>query len=379
MKEIYFDNSATTRPFREVCECQAEQAYENYGNPSSLHTRGSRAEKVMTAARKTVAASIGAAAEEILFTSGGTEAANLAIFGITAAKRGRHIVTTAIEHPCVLRCYEQLEKRGYEVTYLPVDQAGQINPEQLEHSLRPDTVLVTAMLVNNEIGSLLPIRDMGGIIRRKNPETVFLADCVQGYCREELKAAWCDGAFFSAHKIHGPKGVGALYLRKGIRLGGHIFGGGQERGLRSGTENVPGIAGFAKAVELMLPKRRENELAMGQVKQTLRQGLLGMEDVYENSPEEGVSHILNLSFLGVRAETLLHFLEERGIFVSSGSACSSHKPNPSHVLTAMGLSRDRIGSALRFSFCGENTVEQAEECVKAVREIVPALRQIGRR
>ena len=180
MKEIYFDNSATTRPFREVCECQAEQAYENYGNPSSLHTRGSRAEKVMTAARKTVAASIGATAEEILFTSGGTEAANLAIFGITAAKRGKHIVTTAIEHPCVLRCYEQLEKRGYEVTYLPVDQAGQINPEQLEHSLRPDTVLVTAMLVNNEIGSLLPIRDMAESFGEKIRKRYFWQTAFRG-------------------------------------------------------------------------------------------------------------------------------------------------------------------------------------------------------
>ena len=378
VNEIYFDNSATTQPLREVCEIMTRQAYENYGNPSSLHTRGSRAEKAITAARKTIAASIGAKPEEIIFTSGGTEAANLGIFGVTSTRRGKHIITTEIEHPCVLRCYEQLEKKGYETTYLPVDRTGQISVNQLCNSIREDTVLVTVMLVNNEIGSLLPVKEIGEMIRRKNPETVFLTDCVQGYCREKLKADWCDGAFFSAHKIHGPKGIGALYLRKGIRMGAHMFGGGQEKGLRSGTENVPAIAGFAKAVELLLARREENETGMRQVKQTLRKGLLSMEDVYENSPQEGVSHILNCSFLGVRSETLLHFLEDRGIFVSSGSACSSHKPNPSHVLTAIGLPREPVDSAVRFSFCGDNTVHQAEECIKALREIVPVLRQMGK-
>lgn len=379
MSEIYFDNSATTRPFQRVCEVMAQQAYENYGNPSSLHTRGSRAERTVTAARKTVAASLHAKPEEIYFTCGGTESANLAIFGVTGARRGRHVITTAMEHPCVLRCYEQLEKQGYEVTYLTVDAAGQISLEQLEDSLREDTVLVTAMLVNNEIGSLLPIRSMGELIRRNNPDTVFLVDCVQGYCREDFSAAWCDGAFFSAHKIHGPKGTGALYLKKGVRLSGYLFGGGQERGLRSGTENVPGIAGFAEAVSKMLPDRQKNEERMRQVKEVLRRGALSLDEVYENSPEDGVAHILNLSFLGVRSETLLHFLEEQQIFVSSGSACASHKPSPSHVLTAIGLPRERIDSALRFSFSGENTAEQAEQCVKALREIVPALRQIKRK
>lgn len=379
MNEIYFDNSATTRPFREVCGVMARQAYENYGNPSSLHTRGSRAEKEMTEARKMIAASIGAKQDEIYFTSGGTEGANLAIFGVTGARRGRHVITTNMEHPCVLRCYEKLEKSGYEVTYLAVDSRGQIDLDRLANSLREDTALVTAMQVNNEIGSVLPIEEMGRLIRRKNPETVFLADCVQGYCREEMKAGWCDGAFFSAHKIHGPKGTGALYLRKGVRLAGHVFGGGQERGIRSGTENTAGIAGFAKAAELMLARRPEIMEQMRQVKQVLLEGALGIKDVYENSPADGSVHILNLSFLGVRSETLLHFLEERGIFVSSGSACASHKPSPSHVLTALGLPRERIDGALRFSFSGENTVEQAEECVQALREIVPALRRIKRK
>ena len=376
--EIYFDNSATTRPFFEVCECMAKEAYENYGNPSSLHTRGSRAEKILTEARRVVASSIGAKPEEIFFTSGGTESANIGIFGITGAKRGRHIITTQMEHPCVLRCYEQLEKQGYEVTYLNVDSQGQISLTQLADSIRPDTVLVTAMLVNNEVGSLLPIREMGATIRRINPETLFLVDCVQGYCKEEFKATWCDGAFFSAHKIHGPKGIGALYLRKGVRLANHVFGGGQEKNIRSGTENTPAISGFSLAIKKMLEEQQVRSEQMKQVKETLCQGALTLPDVVENSPSDGCSHILNLSFLGIRSETLLHFLEDKGIFVSSGSACASHKPSPSHVLTAMGVSREGIDSAIRFSFSGENTVEQAKECVKVLHEVVPALRMIRR-
>ncbi len=376
--EIYFDNSATTRPFEEVCECVAKEAYENYGNPSSLHTRGSRAEKILTETRRTIASSIGAKAEEILFTSGGTEGANIGIFGITGAKRGRHIITTKMEHPCVLRSYEALESRGYEVTYLTVDSQGQISLNELSDSIREDTVLVTAMLVNNEVGSVLPIREMGAVIRRKNPDTLFLVDCVQGYCKEEFRASWCDGAFFSAHKIHGTKGVGTLYLRKGVRMANHVFGGGQERGIRSGTENTPAIAGFGVAVKKMLAEQQTRLEQMKQVKETLRQGILSLPDVTENSPEDGCSHILNISFLGIRSETLLHFLEDKGIFVSSGSACASHKPSPSHVLTAMGLSRERIDSAIRFSFSGDNTPQQAEECVKVLHEVVPALRMIKR-
>ncbi|MBE7042784.1 MAG: cysteine desulfurase [Ruminococcaceae bacterium] len=376
--EIYFDNSATTRPFSVVCECMAQTAYENYGNPSSLHTRGSRAEKILTEARKQIASSIGAKPEEILFTAGGTESANIGIFGITGAKRGRHIISTKMEHPCVLRCYEELEKRGYEVTYLNVDSCGQISLEDLAAAIRSDTVLVTAMLVNNEVGSVLPIREMGTIIRKANEDTLFLVDCVQGYCKEEFKASWCDGAFFSAHKIHGPKGVGALYLRKGVRLANHVFGGGQERNIRSGTENTPAIAGFSVAVKQMLSDQQDRLKQMKKVKEVLRQGAMTLPDVAENSPSDGCSHILNLSFLGIRSETLLHFLEDKGIFVSSGSACASHKPSPSHVLTAMGVSREGIDSAIRFSFSGENTPEQAEECVKVLHEVVPALRMIRR-
>lgn len=377
--EIYFDNSATTRPFLEVCETMTEVAYQNYGNPSSLHTRGSDGEKSLTAARKEIASSIGATPQEIIFTSGGTEAANLGIFGMTGAKRGRHIITTKMEHPCVLRCYEQLEKQGYEVTYLEVDGEGQISLGQLEESIRPDTVLVTAMLVNNEVGSVLPVQKMKQVIAKNNPDTFFLVDCVQGYCKQEFSASWCDGAFFSAHKIHGPKGVGALYVRKGVRLAPHLLGGGQERGLRSGTENTPAIAGFGVAVKKMREEQQNRLTRIAKVKDIVKQGALALPDVLENSPKEGCSAILNLSFLGVRSETLLHFLEDRGIFVSSGSACASHKPNPSHVLTAMGLSRERIDSALRFSFSGENTEEQAHLCVQALQEILPALRMIKRK
>lgn len=376
--EIYFDNSATTRPFSEVCERMAKEAYENYGNPSSLHTRGSRAEKILTEARKIIASSIGAKPEEIFFTSGGTESANMGIFGITGAKRGRHIITTKMEHPCVLRSYEALEKQGYEVTYLNVDSKGKIVLTELSDAIREDTVLVTAMLVNNEVGSVLPIKEMGTIIRRKNPDTLFLVDCVQGYCKEEFQASWCDGAFFSAHKIHGPKGIGAFYLRKGVRVANHVFGGGQERGIRSGTENTPAVAGFGVAVKKMLSEKEARVIQMKQVKDALKKGAMILPDVVENSPEDGCSHILNLSFLGVRSETLLHFLEDKGIFVSSGSACASHKPSPSHVLTAMGVSREGIDSAIRFSFSGENTAEQAEECVKVLHEVVPALRMIKR-
>lgn len=377
-EEIYFDNSATTRPFSEVCSAMAQEAYENYGNPSSLHVRGSRAEKSVTSARKTIAASIGAKPEEIIFTSGGTESANIGIFGIASAKKGRHIITTAMEHPCVLRCYEELERQGWEVTYLRVNEQGQISMEELKDRIRPDTALVTAMLVNNEVGSVLPIQEMGKLIRQANSDTLFLVDCVQGYCREEFHASWCDGAFFSAHKIHGPKGTGALYLRKGIRLSGRVFGGGQEKNIRSGTENTAAIYGFGIAVNQILKNRSASLCQMKEVKEVLRKGALALPDVAENSPEHGCNHILNLSFSGIRSETLLHFLEDRNIFVSSGSACASHKPNPSHVLTAMGLPKERIDSAVRFSFSGENTVEQAQKCVQALHEIVPALRKIRR-
>ena len=374
---IYFDNSATTRPYREVCEIIAETAYSNFGNPSSLHTLGIEAERAVRHARQVIAKEIGAREDEIYFTACGTENANTAILGVASRLRGRRIITTAVEHPCVLRPIEKLSKEGYEVIYLSVDENGFVDQSELEAAVNGDTVLVCMMQVNNEVGSVTDLASAYRTVKRINPDACFFADCVQAFGKIPVFAKNCDILSLSAHKIHGPKGIGAMYIKKGTKINPFMLGGGQERGFRSGTENVSSIAGFGKAVEL-IGEKDENLRKMQAVKDRLAQRITAEipNTVINNTDfENSVPSILNISFPGARSEVILHFLEAEKIYVSSGSACSSNKPGNSHVLTAMGKKHDIIDSSIRFSFCRENTVEQADEAVEALKRILPKIRR----
>lgn len=374
LKEAYLDNSSTTR----VCEPAAakvmELMTENYGNPSSLHTLGFRAEQALTEARRNIAAALGAKEDEVFFTSGGTESNNLAIFGAAYARKrmGMHIVTTQIEHPSVTNAVRQLEKEGWEVTWLQPDREGHILPEAVQEAVRPDTTLVTMMAVNNEVGTILPLDAAAQAIAAKKAPALLHVDAVQGFGKLDLRPERrkIDLLSISAHKIHGPKGVGALYVRKGVRMAPRTFGGGQEHGMRPGTEGLPAIGGFGAAVKALPPVneglRQAEELAA-----ICREKLLALPGVEFNSPEDALPYIVNFSVGAVRAETMLHFLAARGVYVSSGSACSKGKQSP--VLEAMGLPRERIQAALRVSFSHLNTLEDVDALVEGVREGLASL------
>lgn len=369
MSEIYFDNSSTTRVCREAAEKVMELMTENYGNPSSLHGLGFRAERAMAEARAAVASLLGAGPEEITFTSGGTESNNLALFGAAHAlkKRGNRIVTTMIEHPSVLNVMKRLEQEGFSVTYLKPDALGRIDPEQIRAAVDQDTILVSLMRVNNEIGSILPVEAAAEAIRAAGAPALLHVDAVQAFGKLPLRPreTGIDLLSVSAHKIHGPKGAGALYVRRGVHLEPRSYGGGQERDLRPGTESTPLIAGFGAAVRALpdLPAQRERMAALSA---HCREKLAEIPGVVFNSAPDALPYILNFSVPGVRAETMLHFLSDREIYVSSGSACAKGKE--SHVLAAMGLKKERIASALRLSFSRFNTPEEADRFADALRE-----------
>lgn len=368
MGEVYLDNSSTTKVCREAAEKVMEMMTENYGNPSSLHSMGFRAEREITAARGNVAALIGAKPEEIYFTSGGTESNNIALFGAAHAlqKRGRRIVTTAIEHPSVLNTMKQLEKENFEVVYLKPDGTGKIQPEQIFEAVTPDTILVSMMCVNNEVGTILPLEAVSAAIAAAKAPALFHVDAVQAFGKLPLKPSKLkiDLMSMSAHKIHGPKGVGALYLRKGAHIVPRSYGGGQERDIRPGTESAPLIVGFGAAVGA-LPDTAEELKAMAELCGYCHAKLSEIDGVTLNSPEDALPYIVNLSAGGVRAETMLHYLADREIYVSSGSACSKGKA--SHVLTAMGLPRERIASSLRLSFSRFNTRDDIDRFIEALK------------
>lgn len=379
--EIYFDNSATTAPYKEVCETVAEIMSRLYANPSSLHRLGKAAEDMLNFCREKVAVSIGASADEIIFTSGGTESDNAAIIGYCMAnkRRGNKIITTEIEHPAVLEAVKHLEQNGFEIVYLKVDENGIVNIEQLEKELDGSTLLVSVMHVNNETGSVQPIEQIADMVHSAG--AVLHVDAVQSYgkIKIDVKKIGADLLTVSAHKVHGPKGVGALYIKKGVRISPIIYGGGQEKGLRSSTENLPSIAGFAKAVDIMTENFESSVLKMAEIKKYFCDMLNeNIDNIVVNTPDESVCSVLNVSFVGVKSEVLLHVLEDKGIYVSSGSACSSHKKGRSHVLTAMGRRDNVIDSSLRFSFCGFNTIEQADTAIAVLKEQVPILRRIMR-
>ncbi len=373
--EHYLDNSATTPVLPEAAQKALQMMTGEFGNPSSLHSRGFRAKQELEAARAAVAGRLGADPGEIVFTSGGTEGNNLAVFGAAEAlkRRGNRIVTTSIEHDSVLNPMGELEKQGFEVLYLQPDREGKISEEQLFDAVDERTVLVSVMLVNNETGAILPVEAAARAIRRKKAPALLHTDAVQAFGKLAFtpKKLGADLVTVSAHKIHGPKGAGALYIRKGARVLPRAFGGGQERGMRSGTESVPLLCAFGEAVRL-LPGPEEVLPRLEKLNRLLRERLAALPGTEVHSPEDGLPYILNFSAGSVRAETMLHFLSERGVYVSSGSACG--KAKPSHVLTAMGLPKEKVASSLRVSFSRFSTEEDVEALARTLAEGLSDLR-----
>lgn len=377
--EIYFDNSATTRQYDEVTELIADTAKYVFGNPSSLHRKGIEAEKVIRSAREHIAESLGAQCKNIYFTSGGTESNNLAIIGYLDAntRKGKHIITSQIEHPSVLEVYRHLEKNGYRTDYIEVDEYGKLNIDQLREKICPETALISVALVNSETGTIQQMEQIAAVRDSVNPNTCIHADAIQAYgkIRIDPVKSGIDMLSLSSHKIHGPKGIGALYVSDKVKINPLFYGGGQESLLRSGTENVPGIAGFGLASRIAFEKFEENFEKVYALKEEFIKRLSETDIIHRVlSPEDGSPYILNIAFQDVRAEVLLHHLEERGIYVSAGSACSSRKSIRSHVLTAMKVPVQLIDGALRFSFSGLNTFEEVSVTVEAIKEIVPKIK-----
>ncbi len=388
--EVYLDNSATTRTFPEVAELMTKIMCEDYGNPSSLHRKGVEAEKYLRYAKETLARILKVEERELLFTSGGTESDNMALIGCALAncRRGNHLITTQVEHPAILQTMRYLESQGYRVTYLPVDSCGRIRLEDLRRAMTSETILVSIMHTNNEIGALQPIEEAGALIKQMNPDTLFHVDAVQGFGKSRIypKKMHIDLLSVSGHKIHGPKGVGLLYVGDRVKIQPIVFGGGQQQNLRSGTENVPGIAGLAKAAEMLYSHFDEDHGRLCALKRRFIEGVGRLEQVKVNGllPEapygEGTAaHIVSVSFAGVRSEVLLHALEDKGIYVSAGSACSAHKPQPSATLKAIGVDKSLLDSTIRFSFSVFTTEEEIDVCLQALYNIVPMLRRYTRR
>lgn len=378
---VYLDNAATTKVFPEVLQAMNEAMEISYGNPSAKHIKGMEAEKIVKKARQIIAGTLKAKEKEIIFTSGGTESNNFAIIGTAMAnkRRGKHIITTRIEHASVYEPMFYLENEGFEVTYLDVDETGIIDMKQLEESIREDTILVSCMLANNEIGAVEPIGEIGKIVKSKNPAAVFHVDAIQGYGKIPIipKNEGIDLLSMSGHKIHGPKGVGFLYVKEKTKIQPMILGGGQQKGMRSGTENVPGIAGLGTACEIMAGHLKENAQKIGEVRDYFRSRITEISEIKDNSGD--APHVASISFKNIRSEVLLHALEEREIYVSSGSACSSNRPHISGTLSAIGLSPEYRDGTLRFSFSVYNTKEEVDQVITALGELVPMLRKFVRR
>ena len=378
---IYLDNAATTRPYTEVLDLMRTVADTQYANPHALHAFGVEAERLVTGARKALAESLKALPSEIVFTSGGTESNNMALYGVAAlpARYGNHLLTTAIEHPAVLEPMARLQREGFETELLPVQPDGNLHVEDALAKIRPDTRLLSMMLVNNESGVILPVAQLAREAKRMHPNLLIHVDAVQAFGKIPFTPAALGADFvsFSAHKLHGPKGVGALFVRKGARFIGTVLGGGQEAGLRSGTLNVPGICGFAMAAATKKQRLESDAMLVTGLKDQLFSGLQEAfpEQIRLLSPVESSSpYILLVAFEKAKAEVLLHHLAERGIYVSSGSACASRKEPRSHVLKAMKVPDKWQEGVLRFSFSGLNTQEEIGQTLQALREIYPVVR-----
>ena len=382
--EAYLDNSATTQAFQSVCDKVVQMMSQDYGNPSSLHRKGMEAEQHVRAAREIIAGSLRVSEKEIYFTSGGTESNNLAIVGTAMANRraGNHIITTSIEHASVSAAMGFLEEQGFVVTYLPVDQYGIVDLRVLEQAICKDTILVSVMYVNNEIGSVQPIEAIAQVIRRKKPDVLFHVDAIQAYGKFVIRPRrqGIDLLAASGHKIHGPKGVGFLYVRDKVKIRPLLFGGGQQNGLRSGTENVPGAAGLGEAVREIYKNSELKVDYLYHLKERFTKGVLALEGTRINGPlyRNGAPHIVSVSFDGVRSEVLLHALEDQGVYASAGSACSSHHPMPSATLKGISVEKEYLDSTLRFSFGAFTKMEEIDYAVETLGRLLPVLRKYNR-
>lgn len=380
--EIYLDNSATTRCFPEVADLIHQILCEDYGNPSSMHHKGVEAESYVRDAKETLAKILKVNEKEILFTSGGTESDNIAIMGVAMAnhRAGRHMITTRVEHPAILQTMKYMESQGFEVTYLDVDEKGCICLEQLEKAIRPDTILVSIMHTNNEIGTLQPIAQAGALIKRCNPNTLFHVDAVQGFGKARIypRKMKIDLMSVSAHKIHGPKGVGFLYIGEKVKIKPIMYGGGQQEGMRSGTENVPGYAGMAKAAQMLYEQLEAETDYLYDLRQYFIEQVEKIDGAFVNGApgREGAPHIVSVTIPGVRAQVLLNELSVKyHICISAGSACSTHKPQPSVTLLAIGLDKEQAVETLRFSFSVFTTRQEIDTCLDALYSIVPEQRK----
>ena len=383
---IYLDNSATTRQYPQVTETMVRYMEDSFGNPSSLYQLGVDSEKAVKNARSQVQNAMGLHSGRVYFTSGGTESDNTAVFGAVRAlrRRGNRIVTTAVEHPAVLECCRSLEKDGFEVKYVGVDSKCRLNMTELENAIDDKTILVSMMHVNNETGTIMPVSEVKRIMNEKKSPGVFHCDAVQSFGKLPLCSS-ADIVSVSAHKIHGPKGTGAIYVREKVNLPAFIQGGGQEEGRRSGTQNVPAIAGFGTAAEICAGTQEESGMRIAEMRKYLMDALsAGIDDIIINSPEQAgdkagdcCSSVLSVSFLGTRGEVLLHTLEQDGIYVSTGSACSSNKKGQSHVLKAMGLKDREIEGTLRFSFGRFNSIDEMDIVADRVAAAVKRFRKLG--
>lgn len=382
--EVYFDNSATTRVLDSVKDVVVKVMTEDYGNPSSRHRKGMEAEGYVRQAAAEIARTLRVKDREILFTSGGTESNNMALIGCAMAnhRAGKHIISTGIEHASVYNPLAFLERKGFEVTYLSVDKEGHISLEELKQAVRPDTILVSVMYVNNEVGAIEPVEEIAALVHKENPAILFHVDAIQAYGKLIIrpKKQGIDLLSVSAHKIHGPKGAGFLYIDERVKINPLLYGGGQQRDMRSGTENVPGIAGLGVAAKEMYRNHEEKIAYIADLKNYLIEKLEALEGVTVNSLRgmESAPHIVSASFEGIRGEVLLHALEDKGIYVSSGSACSSNHPAISGTLRAMGVKKDLLDSTLRFSLCVFNKKEEVDYCAEALKGLLPALRRYRR-
>ncbi len=385
--EVYLDHAATTWVYPEAAGLMNDIMLKDYGNPSSLHRMGIAAEQYVRNSAETIAGILKVPAKNIFFTSGGTESNNWAIFGTARAKRhnGKHIITTAVEHAAVSSPLAFLKKDGYTVTTVGVDEKGVVKVDELAAAVTPETVLVSVMLVNNEIGAVQPVKEVYEAVHAVNPDTLIHVDAIQGFGKMEIrpKQMHIDFLAVSGHKFHGPKGVGFLYISDRAMPGmvPLIYGGGQQSGMRSGTDNVPGIAGMGKAAQLVYSSLAENREHMFAVREYLISRFDAMENViiHGSRGRDCAPHVLNVSFSGVRSEVMLHALEDKGIYISAGSACSSHKRTPSATLTAIGCKKAETESAVRFSFCEKTTLEEAAFAADTIEALLETLRKFTRR
>ncbi len=379
--EAYFDNSATTRVLDSVKDAVVNAMTVDYGNAAARHMKGVEAERLIKEARAEIAKSLKVQEKEILFTSGGTESNNTALIGAAFANQraGKHLITTGVEHASIYNTMEFLREQGFEITYLPVDSYGCISLEELSQAVREDTILVSVMYVNNEIGAVEPVEEISKVIKAKNPKTLFHVDAIQAYGKYVIrpKKQGIDLLSVSGHKIHGPKGVGFLYIDEKGKVRPLLFGGGQQKGMRSGTENVPGCAGLGAAVREVYTDHEAKIEKLYQIRERLIAGLKELPGVTINGHEgrENAPQIVSASFEGVRSEVLLHALEDRGVYVSSGSACSVNHPGVSGTLKGIGVKKELLDSTIRFSFGLFNQPEEADYCLEVLRELLPVLRR----